>query len=110
MKIAIISEGPVALALDLLLQRCDYETQKFQQKEFQPTYIQERSLDAVLIYGQTVADEGYAIAVRKNVPAETEVYFLHLQRELEFDLAAEGVQTWDILDTQLLEKLRGLRK
>ncbi len=82
MKIGIISdhrEGPVAKAIEQVYKvLTGSEIERLSMAEFQLKYVPEKSLDALIIEGRNVSDEGFAIAVRRNVPEATKVCYYRL--------------------------------
>lgn len=107
MKLGIISDhnkGPIAQALQLIYQSLGYEVERFPQNEFQPKYVIEKSLDALLIEGRSDSDEGFAIAVRRNVPEGTKMAYLFYQPKPFQDLGTYKIEALDILDEKLKEK------
>ena len=107
MKVGIISdqkERQVPKDLELIYKAFGYEVERFSQDEFQPKYVLERSLDALLIEGRSNSDEGFAIAVRRNVPETVKMYYLFYQRIKPQDLQSYKIEALDILDENLKEK------
>ena len=107
MKLGIISDyndGPIAQALQLIYKSFGYEVERFPQNEFQPKYVSEKSLDALLIEGRSDSDEGFAIAVRRNVPEGTKMAYLFYRPKPSQDLRTYNIEALDILDEQLKEK------
>ncbi len=109
MKIGIISgnyEGPVAKALEIVYKALTGgEIERFSQQEFQPAYVSEKSLDALLIEGRNDSDEGFAIAVRRNVPEGTKMCCFRIYRPAHSsELGNYHIGALDILDMDLKEK------
>jgi len=71
MKVGIVSrekEGPVGKAVELVAKTLTkYQFERFSQTEFQPKYIPEKSLDAVIFEGSSAQDEGFATAIKRHV-------------------------------------------
>lgn len=101
MKIGIVSQGPVARVLDAVLQASGYEVETFSQKEFQPNYVAKKGIEALLINGTGPADEGFALAVRKNVPEETRLCYLYYGPKPTYDLQGQKIEVVDILNRKI---------
>jgi len=109
MKIGIISsknEGPVALALEQVYKALwKGEAERFSMQEFQPGYVDENSLDALLIEGRNDSDKGYAIALRRNIPEEKKICYIRAYRPLSSqNLADYNITELDMLDGGLVAK------
>lgn len=109
MKLGIISdnyEGPVAKALEQVYKALTKsEIERISMTEFQPKYVSEKSLDALLIEGRNNSDEGFAMAVRKNVPEATRIcYFRIYCPGPSQELQQQNIHVLDFLDMGLKEK------
>ena len=105
MKIGIIKNEDRAVykALEQVYKALGYEVEIFSQNEFQPTYVSEKSLDAILVEENRDSDRsaGFAIAVRKNVPEKTIVgyfFFNSLSQTRLKELEECGVRNFNFLD------------
>lgn len=107
MKIGIISDynkGPVAQALEVIYRSFAYEVERFSRNEFQPKYVSERSLDALLIEGRSNYDECFANEVRRNVPEGIKMCYLFYLTKPSQDLHGHNIEVLDVLDEDLKEK------
>jgi len=109
MKIGIISnnyEGPVAKALEQVYKALTGgEIERISMAEFQPQYVSQKSLDALLIEGRNNSDEGFAIAVRRNTPDTTKIcYFRIYHTSSSQELQEHNIHVLNILDGDLREK------
>ena len=105
MKIGIIKneDRVVYKALEQVYKALGYEVEIFSQDEFQPTYVSEKSLDAILVEENQDSDisAGFAIAVRRNVPEKTIVgyfFFNPLSQRRLNELEEYGVRNFNFLD------------
>ncbi|MBI2146684.1 hypothetical protein HYU22_05065 [Candidatus Woesearchaeota archaeon] len=105
MKLGIIKNEDRAVyqALEQVYKALGYEVEIFSQKEFQPKYVSERSLDAILVEENNDSDmsASFAIAVKRNVPEKTIVgyfYFKPLSKERLTELEEHGVRNFAFLD------------
>ncbi len=105
MKIGIIKNEDRAVykALEQVYKALGYEVEIFSQSDFQPKYVSEMSLDAILVEENRDSDRSasFAIAVRRNVPQETIVgyfYFNSLSQTRLTELEEHGIKNFCFLD------------
>ncbi len=105
MKIGIIKNEDRAVykALEQVYKALGYEVEIFSQNEFQPKYVSEKSLDAILVEENRDSDRSasFAIAVRRNVPEKTIVgyfYFNPLSQTRLTELEEQGIRNFNFLD------------
>ena len=101
MKIGIISanKGVLAETIGLILQK-SYETEIFSQDEFKPSMVSEKSLDGLLFEGLEQSSEGFAIAVRRNIPETIKVCYFYCRKPRE-DLTQYKITAVDMLEPDL---------
>lgn len=105
MKLGIIKNEDRAVykALEQVYKALGYEVEVFSQGEFQPKYVSERSLDAILVEENRDSDRSasYAIAVKRNVPENTIVgyfFFNPLSQTRLAELEEHGIRNFNFLD------------
>lgn len=109
MKMGIISdhhEGPVAKALEQVYKALTGgEIERISMAGFQPQYVAEKSLDALLIEGRNSSDEGFAIAVRRNVPEVTKMGYFHIYTaNPSQELRQQNIYVFGFLEGDIKEK------
>ena len=105
MKLGIIKneDRVVYKALEQVYKALGYEVEIFSQNDFQPKYVSEKSLDAILVEenGDSDRSASFAIAIRRNVPERTIVgyfYFKPLSQQRLMELEEYGVKNFPFLD------------
>jgi len=72
-----------------------YKFELFTQDTFQPKYVSEKSLDAVIFEGSNVSDESFAVAVKRHVSVP--VFYLS-QGKVQSQL--DGIEVYHIVGQQ----------
>ena len=105
MKLGIIKNEDRAVykALEQVYKALGYEVEIFSQQDFQPQYVSERSLDAILVEENSDSNmsAGFAMAVRRSVPEKTIVgyfFFNPLSQTRLKELEKCGVRNFNFMD------------
>lgn len=70
-----------------------YQFERFTQDSFQPKYVAEKSLDAVIFEGNSAQDESFALAVRRH--SSVPIFYL-AQSKVHAPL--DGIEVYHIVD------------
>lgn len=97
MKIGIIGSHRYSQALGLLFQADGHNVEEFSKEDFNPEYVKERSLDALLMYGSNQSDEDFVVSTRQSVPEPTKIAYIYSSHQPVRDLNAQKIDAISIL-------------
>lgn len=120
MKLGIITnniDSPMAKVLEIIaMTKSGLEAESFTFETFQPSYVAEKGLDALLIQGQNEIDAGYTLAVKKHMDKPLLYLTIDFSREnYTPNLLERGIEVYHILESaeykgaeSLIARLQGL--
>lgn len=120
MKLGIITnniDSPMAKVLEIIaMTKSGLEAESFTFETFQPSYVSDRNLDALLIQGQSETDAGYALAVKRHMDKPLLYLTIDFSRDnYTPNLLERGIEVYHVLDSSehkgaesLIARLQGL--
>jgi len=120
MKIGIITQNvnsPMAKVLELIATtKSGLVAEAFTFEQFQPSYVSERNLDALLIQGQNETDAGYALAVKRHMDKPLLYFTVDFSRDnYTQTLLERDIEVYHVIETptrkgaeSLIARLQGL--
>ena len=105
MKIGIITqnlESPIAKVLGIITEaKSSLEKEYFNADNFEPSYIPQHTLDALLIHGQSETDAGLAKAIRKHTAIPIIYFTTDLTKETYTPtLTEKNIEVYHIFERQ----------